>query len=103
MLTGNGWKAISGQNCMNINQINAYLEGAREIMGERSQTEIAYDDAVVAHLSTGIGIKKAITAANHEYPSEALRPNDDQWDDVAARYDYMKEHKAILARLNINE
>ena len=50
MLTGNGWKAISGQNCMNINQINAYLEGAREIMGERSQTEIAYDDAVVAHL-----------------------------------------------------
>jgi len=36
---------------MDVNQINAYLDRAREIIGDRSSHEIEYDDAVVAHLS----------------------------------------------------
>ena len=42
---------------MNANQINAYLKRAREIIGDRSQAEIDYDNAVVAHLSRGMDIR----------------------------------------------
>jgi hypothetical protein len=52
---------------MNVNQINAYLDRAREIIGDRSPREIEYDDAVVAHLSAGKDIKRAIRAANEEH------------------------------------
>ena len=87
---------------MNANQINAYLDRAREIIGDRSSGEIQYDDAVVAHLSAGMDIKRAIQTANQEHPDEALRPRSDQWSDVAARYEYLKEHQAILRRLGMN-
>jgi len=88
---------------MNVNDINAYLEQAREIIGERSQGEIDYDNSVVAHLSAGLDIKRAIRAANDEYAQEALEPGPDHWGDLAARYEYIMEHKAILKRLEINE
>ena len=35
---------------MNINEINAYLSRAQEIIGERTQAEIEYDNCVVAQL-----------------------------------------------------
>jgi hypothetical protein len=88
---------------MNVNEINAYLQRAREIIGDRSQAEIDYDNSVVAHLSTGMDIKRAIRAANQEYPAEALKPGAEHWSDLAARYEYIREHKAILKRLGINE
>lgn len=88
---------------MNVNEINAYLERAREIIEDRSQGEIDYDNAVVSHLSTGKDIKRAIRAANHEHPEEALNPGPDHWPDLAARYEYIMEHKAILKRLGIKE
>jgi hypothetical protein len=88
---------------MDVNQINAYLERAREIIGDRSQAEIDYDNAVVAHFSTGMDIKRAIAAANQKYPKEALRPDPDDWADLAVRYQYIKEHKAILKRLGMRE
>jgi hypothetical protein len=64
----------SRQNRMDVNQINAYLERAREIIGDRSRAEIDYDNAVVANLRAGIDIKRSIAAANQKYPTEALRP-----------------------------
>ena len=88
---------------MNVNEINAYVQRAREIIGERSQSEIAYDDSVVAHLSRGKDIKRAIRAANHEHPEEALEPGLEHWADLAARYDYILEHKAILKTLGMKE
>jgi hypothetical protein len=88
---------------MNVNQINAYLDRAREIIGDRSPREIEYDDAVVAHLSAGKEIKRAIRAANEEHPDEALEPHPDQWSDVLARYRYLMEHKAILKTLGMRE
>jgi citrate lyase alpha subunit len=36
---------------MNVNEINAYLQRAREIIGDRTPSEIAYHDSIVAHLS----------------------------------------------------
>jgi len=88
---------------MNANQINAYLERAREIIGDRSQAEIDYDNAVVAHLSSGMDIKSAIAAANRKYPDEALRPGAGDWADLEARYGYLRDHKGILKRLGISE
>ena len=88
---------------MDVNQINAYLTSAREIIGDRSQAEIEYDNAVVAHLNTGMVIKRAIGAANQQYPEESLKPEADHWDDLAARYDYLKEHQVILKRLGMKK
>ena len=88
---------------MNVKEINAYLEQAREIIGERSPAEIAYDDAVVAHLSRGMDIRRAIQAANRAQPEEALQPGPEHWEDLVSRYEYLREHKAILIRLGIKE
>ena len=88
---------------MEPNQIDAYLERAREIIGERSAGEVDYDDAVVRNLSAGMSIRKAIAAANKEHPEEALQPGADDWSDVAARYEYLREHKVILRKLGRSE
>ena len=88
---------------MNVNDINTYLQQAREIIGDRSQSEIASDDCVVAHLSGGMDIKRAIRAANQEYSEEALKPGPDHWPDLIARYDYILQHKAILKTLGMKE
>jgi hypothetical protein len=88
---------------MNVNEINAYLQRAREIIGDRSQAETAYDDSVVAQLSRGKDIKRAIRAANQEHPEEALKPGPEHWEDLAARYEYIQEHKAILKTLGMKE
>jgi hypothetical protein len=88
---------------MTVNEINAYLQRAREIIGDRSPSEITYDDSVVAHLSTGKDIKRAIRAANQEHPAEALEPGPEHWEDLAARYEYLLEHKAILKTLGMIE
>ena len=71
----------SRQNRMDVNQINAYLERAREITGDRSRAEIDYDNAVVANLRAGMDIKRSIAAANQKYPTEALRPGPEDWAD----------------------
>ena len=88
---------------MNVNEINAYLARAREVLGERSPAEIAYDDSVVGHLSRGRDIKQAIRAANREHPAEALQPGAEHWEDLASRYRYILEHKAILKRLGMRD
>jgi hypothetical protein len=88
---------------MDINAITAYLQEAREIIGERAQGEIDYDNSVVAYLSTGMDIERAIRAANREHPGEALTPGPEHWSDLAARYDYIMQHKAILKTLGMRE
>jgi hypothetical protein len=76
--------------------MNAYLKRAREIIGERTDGEIAYDNTVIAGLAKGRDIQGAIDAANREHPGEALLPKPDQWEDLAARYDYIRQHHEIL-------
>ena len=88
---------------MDVNEINGYLQRAREIIGERTPGEIEYDNAVVANLSGGMSIKKAIAAANRQFPEEALRPEPEHWIDLAARYEYIREHKVILRKLGMSE
>ena len=46
---------------------------------------------------------KAIAAANKEHPKEALQPAVDHWNNLAARYEYLREHKVILRKLGRSE
>ena len=88
---------------LNVNAINAYLGRAREIIGERSQGEADYDNSVVIYLSRVMDIKRAIRSANREHPDEALNPSPDPWPDLASRYEYIVEYKAILEKLEMKE
>jgi hypothetical protein len=82
---------------------NDYLAGAREILGDRTDTEIEYDNTVVAFLAKGMDIKSAVDAANREHPDEALKPDPAHCEDLAARYDYIIKHKLMLQKLGIKE
>jgi hypothetical protein len=88
---------------MNPERINDYLRRSREILGERSAAEIAYDSTVADGLDDGLTIQEAISAANLRHPSEALKPRKSQWADVQARYEYIAEHKRILKKLGMHE
>ena len=88
---------------MDVNFINAYLESAGEVVGERSPEEKAFDDEVVAGLDKGLAIKAAINAANAKFPSESLKIDKSNEDDVLEHYTYLAEHKRILRRLGVAE
>ena len=88
---------------MDVNLTNDYLARAREILGDRTDTEIEYDNKVVAFLAKGMDIKSAVDAANREHPDEALKPDPAHWEDLAARYDYNIQHKLMLQKLGIKE
>lgn len=90
--------------CVPMNgMMNAYLKRARQIIGNRTPAETEYDNTVLACLAGGTDIQSAIAAANREHPDEALKPEPDQWVDLAARYDYLRQHKEILKKLGIKE
>ena len=79
--------------------LKAYLARAKEIIGERTAAQVAYDDAVVAGLDTGLPIEAALAHAGQKHPSEALSWNADSLDDIAAHYDYLREHAQIMRRI----
>ena len=56
---------------MNTPLTNDYLARARAILGDRTDTEIDYDNTVVAFLTKGMDVKSAVDAANGEHPDEA--------------------------------
>ena len=82
-----------------VKAMKAYLKQAEEIIGERTPAEIDYDNRVVAGLAAGMDIRRAIEAANQDYPEEALKPAPDQWTDLAGRYNYLRQHNEILKKL----
>ena len=88
---------------MNMHLTNDYLARAQAILGDRTDTEIEYDNTVVAFLAKGMDIKSALDAANREHPDEALKPDPAHWEDLAARYDYILKHQLILQKLGIKE
>jgi hypothetical protein len=82
---------------------NAYLARAREILGDRTDTEIEYDNTGVAFLAKGMDLKSAVDTANREHPDEALKPDSAHWEDLVARFDYIIKHKLMLQKLGIKE
>ena len=80
--------------------IEQYLSCSQEIIGDRTQTEIRYDNEVVRWLRKGKEIKKAIKKANKKYPKEALEVNKKTINEVAAHYDYLLEHENIMKKMH---
>ena len=76
--------------------LKAYLDNAAEIIGHRSPSEKAYDDAVVDALRQGKTIKESLAIAGRQFPDEAIQWSNDNIDDIAAHYDYLRNHSDIL-------
>ena len=77
----------------------AYLDRASEIIGERTESEILHDDAIVEALIQGRTIKEALSIAGTKYPVEAIKWDDGNIGDIAAHYDYLREHYDIMTSL----
>ena len=80
--------------------IDQYLRNSQEIIGDRTQAEEQYDDEVIKWLRKGMNIRRAVKKANKKYPDEALKVNKTNAGDVAAHYEYLKEHLELMQRLN---
>lgn len=76
-----------------------YMKQAERIIGKRTSEEIAHDDEVVAGLEMGLPIETALTNADEKHPSEALAWNSDNISDIAAHFDYLKEHAQIIRKM----
>lgn len=80
--------------------LDEYLRRSQDIIGNRTQAEEKYDDEVINWLKKGAGTKKAISKANKKYPDEALKIDSGNINDVAAHYDYLKEHMEIINKIS---
>ena len=76
--------------------LKAYLHNAAEIVGHRSPSEKAYDDVVVDALRQGKTIKESLAIAGTQFPDEAIQWSDDNIEEIAAHYDYLRNHRDIL-------
>jgi len=76
--------------------IKTYLDRAAEILGERTESQILYDETVVEALNQGRTIKEALSIAGKDHPEEALEWDNDNIKDIATHYDYLKEHAKIM-------
>jgi hypothetical protein len=79
--------------------IEQYFSRSKEIIGDRNQTEIRYDNEVLRWFRKGKKIKNAIIKANKKYPDEALQLDKSNINDVANHYDYLLEHEKIMRKL----
>ncbi len=82
--------------------LKGYLDHAAEMMGDRSRSEIAHDDAVVDALRQGHSIKEALAIAGAKFPDEAIEWNDDNIDDISAHYDYLRNHSDIIRMIEVH-
>lgn len=76
-----------------------YMQQAEQIIGKRTPEEIAHDDEVVTGLEMGLPIEAALTTAAQKHPSEALSWDADSIGDIAAHFDYLKEHAQIMRKM----
>ncbi len=76
--------------------LKAYLDHAAEMIGHRSLSEIAHDDAVVEALRQGHSIKESLAIAGAKFPDEAIEWNEDNINEISAHYDYLRNHSDIL-------
>ena len=81
--------------------LKQYLDRAKEIIGERTASEIAHDNAVVDALNSGLPIEAALSLAAKQHPNEALQCYSGNINDIAAHYDYLKQHEQIMKKLQM--
>ena len=83
-----------------MNDFEAYLDSANDIIGPRTQEEELYDKEVVNGLKKYGKIRRALNLANKKYPSEALKYDESNIEDLQARYEYMVNHYEIVKKLS---
>jgi hypothetical protein len=83
--------------------LKAYLDNAAEIIGHRSPSEKAYDDVVVDALRQGKTIKESLAFAGTQFPDEAIQCTDDNIAEIAAHYDYLRNHSDILRMIEVHK
>ena len=83
--------------------IAQYLRRSQEIIGHRTDAEEQYDTEVIKWLKKGLTIKRAVKKANQKYPDEALKINEINIDDVAAHYDYLRQHLEIMEGIDAKQ
>ena len=83
--------------------LKAYLDHAAEIIGHRSPSEKAHDDAVVDALRQGHSIKESLAIARAKFPDEAIEWTDDNIGDISAHYDYLRNHGDILKMIEVHK
>ena len=76
-----------------------YMRQAEQVIGKRTPAEIAHDDDVVAGLEIGFPIEAALKNAAQKHPSEALSWDASCISDIAAHFDYLKEHARIMKKV----
>ena len=76
-----------------------YMRQAEQVIGKRTPAEIAHDDEVVAGLEMELPIEAALTNAAQKHPSEALSWDAGSISDIAAHFDYLKEHAQIMRKM----
>jgi hypothetical protein len=79
--------------------IEQYLSRSKEIIGDRSDNEIRYDNEVLKWMRKGKKVKNAILKANKKYHNEALKFDRSNIGDIADHYNYLLEHENILKNL----
>ncbi len=82
-----------------MGNIKSYLDRAAMIVGDRISNEIAHDDAVVEALNQGSTIEEALAIGAQRYPGEALQWDNGNIGDIAAHYDFLREHAKIMKLL----
>lgn len=83
-----------------MDAMKEYLQRAKEIIGDRSQAEIVYDDEVLRGLRSGKDVAAAIMQANVKYPDEALQVDETTIDGVASHYEFLLEYEDIRKKMS---
>ena len=83
--------------------LKAYLDHAAEMIGQRSPNEKAYDDAVLDALRRGKTIKESLAIAGTQFPDEAIQWSDDNIEEIATHYDYLRNHSDILKMIEVHK
>lgn len=81
--------------------LDYYIATSKEfeqMLNERTENEVAYDNVVLEGLRKGGTIREALDFAARKYPEEALQYDDDNIDDLHAHYDYLLNHELIKSR-----
>ena len=81
--------------------LKQYLDRAKEIIGERTASEIVHDNAVVEALNSGLSLEAALSLAGQHHPGEAIQWDSSNISDIAARYDYLKAYDQIMKKLQM--
>ena len=67
----------------------------QDILDERREGEIAYDNVVLEQVERGKTLEEALEIAGQKYPDEALNLNKKTREDIFNHYEYFINHEQL--------